>query len=212
MTFKSVGQGRQARFDGDTPFPRLTNGITHEGGIIPAGSRTICHARSSIVATGGKTLQNIHTKLDTCGSVSIAHSSYLTQVKRAAEHGLPQIRLTGIGEKSGILNRVGIVQLRTPEGRVKRIQIMLRIWLPLGTYRKDTSSESTVIHRGFHQHHTPHGSLSQRQAQTFAILTRQQVTRADLQGHPRHRSEAHTASKNEASRAWGAWLHRNWRV
>jgi hypothetical protein len=43
-------------------------------------------------------------------------------VKRASEHGLPQIRLTGIGGKSYILNMVGIVQLRTPEGRVKRIQ------------------------------------------------------------------------------------------
>ena len=75
---------------------RLTNGITNDGNIIPAGSRTICHAESSIITTGGETLKNIHTKLDTCGSVSIAHSSYLTQVKRAKKHGLPQIRLTGI--------------------------------------------------------------------------------------------------------------------
>jgi hypothetical protein len=44
------------------------------------------HAKSSIITTGGETLQNIHTKLDTCGSVSIAHSSYLTQVKRAKVH------------------------------------------------------------------------------------------------------------------------------
>ncbi len=51
---------------------RLTNDITNDGEIIPAGSRTICHAESSIITTGGKTLQNIHTKLDTCGSVSIA--------------------------------------------------------------------------------------------------------------------------------------------
>ena len=68
---------------------RLTNGITNDGDIIPAGSRTSCHAESSIITTGGETLQNIHTKLDTCGSVSIAHSSYLTQVKRAAEHIWP---------------------------------------------------------------------------------------------------------------------------
>jgi hypothetical protein len=73
---------------------RLTNDITNDGNIIPAGSRTICHAESSIITTGGEMLQNIHTKLDTCGSISIAHSSYLTQVKRATEHGLPQIRLT----------------------------------------------------------------------------------------------------------------------
>ncbi len=68
---------------------RLTNDITNDGDIIPAGTRTICHAENSIITTSGETLQNIHTKLDTCGSVSIAHSSYLTQVKRAKEHGLP---------------------------------------------------------------------------------------------------------------------------
>ncbi len=28
---------------------RLTNGITNDGNIIPAGSRTICHAESSII-------------------------------------------------------------------------------------------------------------------------------------------------------------------
>jgi len=114
---------------------RLTNGITNEGDIIPAGSRTICHAESSIITTGGETLQNIHTKLDTCGSVSIAHSSYLTQVKRASEHGLPRIRLTGIGGKSDILNMVGIVQLKTPEGRVKRIQCYV-FDSPLGPTQK----------------------------------------------------------------------------
>ena len=42
---------------------RLTNGITNDGDIIPAGSRTICHAESSIITTGGETLQNIHTTL-----------------------------------------------------------------------------------------------------------------------------------------------------
>ena len=114
---------------------RLTNGITNEGDIIPAGSRTICHAESSIITTGGETQQNIHTKLDTCGSISIAHSSYLTQVKRAAEHGLPRIRLTGIGGKSDILNMVGIVQLKTPEGRVKRIQCYV-FDSPLGPTQK----------------------------------------------------------------------------
>jgi hypothetical protein len=91
--------------------------------------------KSSIITAGGETLQKIHTKLDTCGSVSIAHGSYLTHVKRAAEHGLPQIRLTGIGGKPGILNMVGIVQLRTPEGRVKR---MLCVRLTIGAYAEDT--------------------------------------------------------------------------
>jgi hypothetical protein len=87
---------------------RLTNGF-HKGTVIPAGSRTICHAESNIILDDGVIVQNIHTKLDTCGSVSIAHSSYLTQVKGFREHGLPPIRLTGIGGRSGTLNMVGIV-------------------------------------------------------------------------------------------------------
>jgi hypothetical protein len=68
---------------------RLTNDLTNEGGITPAGSRTIWHAESNVITAHGTTLQNIHTKLNTCGSVSIAHSSFLTQVKRATEHGPP---------------------------------------------------------------------------------------------------------------------------
>jgi len=100
---------------------RLTKGMNEDGKVIPAGYRTICHAESNIILDDGVTVQNIHTKLDTCASVSIAHSSYLTQVKGAREHGLPPIRLTGIGGRSGTLNMVGIVQLAAPNEKVKRI-------------------------------------------------------------------------------------------
>ena len=100
---------------------RLTRGLDKDGAIIPAGYRTICHAESTIVKEDGATMQGIHTKLDTCGSVSICHSSYLTQVEKAQKHGLPPIRLTGIGGRSDVLNRVGIVQLAAPGGKVKRI-------------------------------------------------------------------------------------------
>jgi hypothetical protein len=45
---------------------RLTNGLHKEGTVvIPAGSRTICHAESKIILDDGVTVQNIHTKLDT---------------------------------------------------------------------------------------------------------------------------------------------------
>jgi hypothetical protein len=74
---------------------RLTNGLHKEGTVIPAGSRTICHAESNIILDDGVTVQNIHTKLlDTCGSVSVAHSSYLIQVKGAREHNLPPAELS----------------------------------------------------------------------------------------------------------------------
>jgi hypothetical protein len=113
---------------------RLTRGLTKEGAIIPAGSKTICHAKSRVITTNGDILESIHTKLKTCGSVSIAYSSFLIQVKRAREHGLPPIRLTGIGGESGILGMVGILQLATPEGSVKSIQC----------YVYDSPSELTI--------------------------------------------------------------------
>jgi hypothetical protein len=100
---------------------RLTRGLDKDGAIIPAGYRTICHAESTmIIKEDGATMRSIHTKLDTCGSVSICHSSYLTQVKKAQEHGLPPIRLTGIGGKSDVLNRVGIVQLAALKEELRR--------------------------------------------------------------------------------------------
>jgi hypothetical protein len=101
---------------------RLTNGMHNEGKVIPAGYGTIYHAESNIILHDGVAVQNIHTKLDSCGSVSIAHSSFITQVKGSREHGLPPIRLTGIGGRTGTLNMVGIEQLVGPGERVKKIQ------------------------------------------------------------------------------------------
>ena len=38
---------------------RLTRGLTKEGTIIPAGSKTICHAKSRIITTNGDILDAI---------------------------------------------------------------------------------------------------------------------------------------------------------
>jgi hypothetical protein len=149
---------------------RLTNGLHKEGTVIPAGRRTICHAESNIILHDGVTVQNIHTKLDTCGSVSIAHSSYLTQVKGARERGLPPIRLTGIGGRSGTLNMVGIVQSAAPEEKVKRILCYVYD-SPLGPTEKILLlSLQSVIEASINIIHPSHEDVHQRPVRPAHIL------------------------------------------
>jgi hypothetical protein len=54
----------------------------------------------------------VKVKLDSCGSVSIAHSDYLIQVKPAMMYGLQSIRLLGIGEKTNYLKEVGVFPVK----------------------------------------------------------------------------------------------------
>jgi hypothetical protein len=39
-------------------------------------------------------------KIDTCGSVSLSHSSHLQQIKDCRKYGLREVVLSGIGGKS----------------------------------------------------------------------------------------------------------------
>jgi hypothetical protein len=80
---------------------RLTGNYEEVDVIISPGSKTICHAMATISSTEQENTNHIHSqvkvKLDSCGSVSIAHSDYLIQVKPARLYGLQNIRLLGIG-------------------------------------------------------------------------------------------------------------------
>ncbi len=91
---------------------RLTGQI-EEGSIIGPGSRTICHAMATITKGESEdTIQQseqVKVKLDSCGSVSIAHTDHLIRVKSAKSYGLYNIRLLGIGGKTNYLARVGIL-------------------------------------------------------------------------------------------------------
>jgi hypothetical protein len=67
---------------------------------------------ATIPATGQEDANHHHrtqvkVKLDSCGSVSIAHSDHLTHVKPARLYGLQNIRLLGIGGKTNYLTKVG---------------------------------------------------------------------------------------------------------
>jgi hypothetical protein len=54
----------------------------------------------------------VKAKLDSCGSVSIAHSNLMNEIKQAGKYNLPPIRLRGIGGKTNLLNKVGILRIK----------------------------------------------------------------------------------------------------
>ncbi len=84
-------------------------GQLEDGSIISPGSRTICHAMATITKGGSDNTdqqnEQVKVKLDSCGSVSIAHTDHLTQVKSAKSYGLNNIRLLGIGGKTNYLTK-----------------------------------------------------------------------------------------------------------
>jgi hypothetical protein len=92
-----------------------------EKGVNP-GTRTICHAMATIPTSGqGKANDHqlqVKVKLDSCGSVSIAHSDHLIRLKKAIDYGLQNIRLLGIGGRTKFLTKVGVLPVQKPDGGV----------------------------------------------------------------------------------------------
>ena len=65
---------------------------------------------------------NVDGKLDSCGSVSLAHSSYLRDVAPCKDYGLRSVILSGIGGKSEPLRRkVLCYAFDRPVGNTKEI-------------------------------------------------------------------------------------------
>ena len=96
---------------------RLTGRTDESETIIEPGSKTICQAIATIVTNGAdgqvEREEQVITKLDSCGSVSIAHTDYLVRIQPAKAYGLQNIRLLGIGGKTNYLTKVGVLQVRT---------------------------------------------------------------------------------------------------
>jgi hypothetical protein len=101
---------------------RLAGISEEEKGAITPGTRTICHAMATISTSGqGKTNDHqlqVKVKLDSCGSVSIAHSDHLIKLKKTKDYGLQNIRLLGIGGKTNFLTKVGVLPVQKPDGDV----------------------------------------------------------------------------------------------
>jgi hypothetical protein len=63
----------------------------------------------------------VEGKLDTCGSVSLSHSSHLQQVRDCRKYGLKEVVLSGIGGKSKPLREARVLHVKTSTGEENKI-------------------------------------------------------------------------------------------
>ncbi len=77
--------------------------------LIQPGHRTICSAKVNL-EINGRSSKEVKAKLDSCGSVSIAHENLMTKVKPARQYKLPPRKLRGIGGRTNLLNKIGVKQ------------------------------------------------------------------------------------------------------
>ncbi len=85
---------------------------------IKPGGKSICHASVELVSQQQGTIKTAKAKLDSCGSVSIAHGNLLNHIKPSNHYKLPNVRLRGIGGKTNMLKEVGILQIKKEDDAV----------------------------------------------------------------------------------------------
>ena len=112
--------------------------LVAESRYVSAGSKEICRAEAQIIATNeydNRVIIKAECKLDTCGSVSLAHSRFLRDIGPCAQHNLEAVSLNGIGGKSGRIDQVGTLTLLKPNGDT--VKILCYVFdKPLGTTDK----------------------------------------------------------------------------
>ena len=105
-------------------FYSLKRFMDHEE-CISAGSKEICRASFVLDVVGEEASsivkRAVEGKLDTCGSVSLSHSSHLQDVKDCRKHGLKEVVLSGIGGQSKPLREAGVLHVDASDGKVKKI-------------------------------------------------------------------------------------------
>ena len=105
-------------------FYSLNRFIDHEA-CISAGSVEICRASFilDVVGEGANSAGKltVEGKLDTCGSVSLSHSSLLQDVRSCRKHGLKEVVLSGIGGQTKPLREAGVLHVEAADGKVKKI-------------------------------------------------------------------------------------------
>ena len=79
---------------------------------IKPGGKSICHASVQLASQQQEAVKTAKAKLDSCGSVSIAHGNLLNHIKPSKHYKLPNVRLRGIGGKMNMLKEVGILQIK----------------------------------------------------------------------------------------------------
>ncbi len=94
-----------------------------EAQLIGPGTRDICRATAKIRCENSKGIFSsrwVDAKLDSCGSVSLSHSKYLTEIKPCKDYKLPSVSLKGIGGKTQPLQKAGILKVIKPHNQIIR--------------------------------------------------------------------------------------------
>ncbi len=85
------------------------------------GTKEICRALINSRHQNAESKKYLNTqievKLDSCGSVSIGHSSLLSNIKSCKDYNVPTVILKGIGGKTEPLTKVGILKHVLPNRR-----------------------------------------------------------------------------------------------
>ena len=79
---------------------------------IKPGGKSICHASVQLASQQQEAVKTAKAKLDSCGSVSIAHGNLLNHIKTSKHYKLPNVRLRGIGGKTNMLKEVGVLKIK----------------------------------------------------------------------------------------------------
>jgi len=88
-----------------------------EARLIGPGTKDICRASAKLRRKNEKGVMSsqwIEAKLDSCGSVSLSHSNFLTEIKSCKEYKLPMVTLKGIGGKTQPLQKAGVLKVVKP--------------------------------------------------------------------------------------------------
>jgi hypothetical protein len=76
--------------------------------VIPPGHRTICSARVNLEINNNRQhTRTVKAKLD--------YENLMIEIKPAGKYNLPPIRLRGIGGKTNLLNKIGILRIKQPQ-------------------------------------------------------------------------------------------------
>ena len=95
-----------------------------EAKLIGPGTKEICRAAAKLRCKNEKgrlSSQWIEAKLDSCGSVSLSHSKFLTEIKPCKDYKLPTVTLKGIGGKTQPLQEAGVLKVVKPDNRILRL-------------------------------------------------------------------------------------------
>ena len=94
--------------------------------------------------------------MDSCGSVSLAHSKYLSNIKDCSQYNIPIVTLNGIGGSTLPITKAGVLTHVTPQRKL--IKFLCYVFdTPIGKTRtRDDPSWVENLSRIKHRYSSPY--------------------------------------------------------